>query len=169
MLQFDAILKNALEMRSGICILGGSVKQDFELEKRHDNIVIEKAREVLDGTASSVDIEMEITNYQRTFGATLSNKISLKYGESGLPDGSINIRLTGSAGQSFCAFLAKGVSVTLEGDANDYVGKSLSGGTIIVYPHKAGAPQFKSEENVIVGNVCRKVGWIYRRQGWLYL
>lgn len=154
MLQFDAILKNALEMRSGISIQGGSVKQDFELEKRSDNILIEKASDVLNGTAKTVDIAMEITNYQRTFGATLSNKISLRYGEEGLPDGSINIRLTGSAGQSFCAFLARGVSVTLEGDANDYVGKCLSGGTIIVFPHKNGAPEFKSEKNVIVGNVC---------------
>lgn len=78
---------------------------------------------------------------------------SSKYNEDGLPDGSsINIKLTGSAGQSFCAFLVKGVTVTLEGDSNDYVGKGLSGGTVIIYPPKTSP--FESHLNVIVGNVC---------------
>lgn len=76
------------------------------------------------------------------------------YDDEGLPDNSINIKLTGSAGQSFCAFMSKGVHVTLEGDANDYVGKGLSGGEIIVYPPKGMSPEWKSEENVIAGNVC---------------
>ena len=152
MLKFDAVLKNALEMRSGINIQGGSVAQDFDLGKRTDNLLIEKSQDVIDGKATSVDIELGITNDQRTFGATLSNKISLKYGEAGLPENSINIQLTGSAGQSFCAFLAHGVTITLEGDANDYVGKCLSGGKIVVFPSKSS--KFKSEENVIVGNVC---------------
>lgn len=76
-----------------------------------------------------------------------------KYDEAGLPDGShINISLHGSAGQSFCAFLAKGVTVTLEGDANDYVGKGLSGGNVIIYPPRTSP--FESHLNVIVGNVC---------------
>jgi glutamate synthase (NADPH/NADH) len=153
-MKFDAILKNALEMRKGVNIKGGTVAQDFDLEKRLDNILIEKSVDVMEGKASSVNIDMKIVNEQRTFGATLSNKISLKFGEEGLPDDSININLTGSAGQSFCAFLAKGVTVTLEGDSNDYVGKCLSGGKIIVRPPKNSAEGFKSEENVIVGNVC---------------
>nr|CAD7432673.1 unnamed protein product [Timema monikensis] len=78
-----------------------------------------------------------------------------KYGDEGLPENSINIMLKGSsAGQSFCAFMTKGVHVTLEGDANDYVGKGLCGGEIVVYPPKNSSPNFKSELNVIVGNVC---------------
>lgn len=76
-----------------------------------------------------------------------------KYGENGLPEGkSINIKLKGSAGQSFCAFMTRGINVTLEGDANDYVGKGLSGGTIVIYPPKESI--FESQLNVIVGNVC---------------
>ena len=152
MLEFGAVLKNALEMRGGINIKGGSVSQSFELEKRADRLLIEQAQTVIDGKTNRVDIKLEIKNDQRTFGATLSNKISLKHGETGLPDNSINIKMTGSAGQSFCAFLAKGVTVTLEGDANDYVGKCLSGGRITVFPPKCSS--FKSEKNVIVGNVC---------------
>jgi glutamate synthase (NADPH/NADH) len=148
-LNFDKILKNALEMRPGAQIVGGSVGQDFELEKRLDGKLIELSQDVIDGKATMV-----IRNEQRTFGATLSNKISLKYGEAGLPDNSINIQLIGSAGQSFCAFLMAGVSVFLEGDANDYVGKCLSGGKIVVRPPKNVPEEFKSEENVIVGNVC---------------
>ena len=153
-LNFEAMLKNALEMRPGVSILGGTVKQDFELEKRLDMEVIDQAMDVIEGKASAVVIEEKITNEQRTFGATLSNKISLKCGVDGLPDNSIKINLTGSAGQSFCAFLMKGVSVTLAGDANDYVGKGLSGGKVVIYPPKSIGDGFKSEENIIVGNVC---------------
>ncbi len=154
MLNFDAILKNALEMRQGVNIKGGDITQDFDLGARLDNILIEKSAEALEGKTDKVNIELKISNEQRTFGATLSNKISLKYGEEGLPEDTININLNGSAGQSFCAFLAKGVTVTLEGDANDYVGKCLSGGKIIVRPPKNVPEGYKSEENVIVGNVC---------------
>jgi len=153
-LNFEKILKNALEMRPGAEIVGGSVGQDFELEKRLDGELIKLCQDVIDGKAKKADITMVIRNEQRTFGATLSNKISLKYGETGLPDNSINIQLTGSAGQSFCAFLMAGVSVHLAGDANDYVGKCLSGGKIVVRPPVNVPEGFKSEENVIVGNVC---------------
>ena len=153
-LNFEALLKNAIEMRPGVSIQGGSVGQDFELEKRLDQELIEKSQDVIDGKSSRVDIEMKIMNEQRTFGATLSNKISLNCGVDGLPDNSINIKLTGSAGQSFCAFLMKGVSVSLAGDANDYVGKGLSGGKVVIYPPKNIGDDFKSEENIIVGNVC---------------
>lgn len=76
-----------------------------------------------------------------------------KYGEDGLPEGkNISINVEGSAGQSFCAFLARGVDVTLVGDANDYVGKGLSGGNIVIYPPPSS--KFESHLNVIVGNVC---------------
>jgi glutamate synthase (NADPH/NADH) len=78
------------------------------------------------------------------------------FGDDGIPENSINIKLTGSAGQSFCAFMIKGVHVILEGDANDYVGKGLSGGEVVIYPPKAldGSPEWASEGNVIAGNVC---------------
>ncbi|XP_072396623.1 uncharacterized protein [Diabrotica undecimpunctata] len=152
-LNLNLILQNALHMRPGVNIKGGSVAQDFQLEQRLDNELIAKAKPIIDGTHKRVDIEMKINNEVRAFGSTLSYHISCKYNENGLPDGSeINIKLTGSAGQSFGAFLAKGVTITLEGDANDYVGKGLSGGTIVIYPPKSSP--FESHLNVIVGNVC---------------
>ncbi|KAJ8917498.1 hypothetical protein NQ315_005547 [Exocentrus adspersus] len=153
MLNLNLILQNALHMRPGVNIKGGSIPQDFQLEQRSDNILIEKAKPIIDGTEKTLDIEMKICNEERAFASTLSYHISCKYQEDGLPDDRhINIKLTGSAGQSFCAFMVKGVTVTLEGDANDYVGKGLSGGTIIIYPPK-NSP-FESHLNVIVGNVC---------------
>ena len=144
-LNFEALLKSAVAMRPGVSIVGGSVKQDFELEKRLDQQLIELSRDVWEGKSEKVDIEMKIHNEQRTFGATLSNKISVECGAEGLPDDSININLTGSAGQSFSAFLARGVTVRLEGDANDYVGKGLSGGKVIVFPPKNISKDFQSE------------------------
>ena len=87
--------------------------------------MIEKAKNVIDGKQRQVVIDFKITNEDRTFGATLSNHISRKTIEEGLPEKSILINLKGSGGQSFCAFLARGVHVTLEGDANDYVGKVI--------------------------------------------
>ncbi|EFA03092.1 uncharacterized protein LOC658584 isoform X1 [Tribolium castaneum] len=153
MLNLNLILQNALHMRPGVNIKGGSETQDFQLENRLDNQLIEKAKSVIEGTQKTVDIEMKITNECRAFTSTLSYHISCKYDEQGLPDDQhINVRLTGSAGQSFCAFLVKGITVTLEGDANDYVGKGLSGGTVIIYPPKTSP--FESHLNVIVGNVC---------------
>nr|XP_046492605.1 glutamate synthase [NADH] isoform X2 [Neodiprion pinetum] len=151
-LNFTNILRNALEMRPGVNIKGGSVKQDFQLENRLDNKLLEEAAPVLEGLKKSVSIQMSINNECRAFASTLSYHISKKFGEEGLPEHSININMTGSAGQSFCAFMTKGVHVTLEGDANDYVGKSLCGGEIIIYPPKDS--DFNSEANVIVGNVC---------------
>lgn len=154
-LNFDAILMNALTLRPGTNIVGGSVAQDFELEKRLDETLIKESSAVLEGTADSVDINLNIHNECRTVGATLSYHIAVKYGDAGLPDGkSINISLKGSAGQSFCAFLSKGVNVTLEGDANDYVGKGLSGGEIVIFPQKDLPADYKSDMNVIAGNVC---------------
>jgi glutamate synthase domain-containing protein 3 len=81
----------------------------------------------------------------------LSGEIARKYGSAGLPDGTIRCKFTGSAGQSFGAFLARGVSLELEGDANDYVGKGLSGGSIVVYPSRNAT--FVPEENILIGNV----------------
>ena len=96
-------------------------------------------------------IKLPIRNVHRTVGAMLSGRIARKYGSAGLPDDTIRFEFTGSAGQSFGAFLAKGVTLELEGDANDYVGKGLSGGRLIVYPPEAST--FVPEENILVGNV----------------
>ena len=92
-----------------------------------------------------------IRNVHRTVGAMLSGEIARRYGSEGLPDDTICISFAGSAGQSFGAFLAKGVTMTLEGDANDYVGKGLSGGRVIVHPPKDA--RFAAEENILIGNV----------------
>jgi glutamate synthase domain-containing protein 3 len=97
------------------------------------------------------DIEQPIRNIHRSVGAMLSGDIARHHGSAGLPENTIRIRFTGSAGQSFGAFLSKGVTLTLEGDANDYVGKGLSGGRIIVYPPKISS--FVPEENILIGNV----------------
>ncbi|HHM12796.1 MAG TPA: glutamate synthase subunit alpha, partial [Planctomycetaceae bacterium] len=94
---------------------------------------------------------LPIVNTNRTVGATLSHELVKRWGEEGLPDDTIRFQLTGSAGQSFGAFLARGVTLELEGDANDYVGKGLSGGRLIVRPPKTAT--FPAEENIIVGNV----------------
>ncbi|XP_045471677.1 glutamate synthase [NADH], amyloplastic isoform X2 [Harmonia axyridis] len=153
LLNLNLILQNASHMRPGVNIKGGSVAQDFQLENRLDNKLIDMSKALLEGEQNAVTIEMNINNECRAFGSTLSYEISKIYNEDGLPEGKhIDIRLKGSAGQSFGAFLAKGITITLEGDANDYVGKGLSGGTIVIYPPKVSP--FESHLNVIVGNVC---------------
>lgn len=153
LLDLQMLLKSALDLRPGTNIIGGSVKQDFVLEKRIDYELIQKARGVIDGSEKSITLNMDIRNEERAFTSTLSYEIARKYGDAGLPDGhTININLKGSAGQSFGAFLVKGVHLNLIGDANDYVGKSLSGGTIIIRPPEESP--FESHLNVIVGNVC---------------
>ncbi|XP_049540624.1 uncharacterized protein LOC125954403 [Anopheles darlingi] len=153
LLDLEMLLKSALDLRPGTNIIGGSLRQDFGLEKRSDNELIKRAMGVIEGAANELTIDMKINNEERAFSSTLSYEIARRYGDAGLPDGrSININLTGSAGQSFGAFLVKGVKMTLDGDANDYVGKSLSGGTIVIRP-PAGTT-FESHLNVIVGNVC---------------
>jgi glutamate synthase (NADH) len=155
LLDYSAILCNALSLRPGTNIVGGSVAQDFQLEDRLDNQVIEASKSIIENNSLiPINLEFPIMNQIRAFGATLSYHIALKYGEEGLPKDLIYIKLKGSAGQSFCAFLAKGVVVELEGDSNDYVAKGLSGGEVIVYPPKDLLQDFKSHENIIVGNVC---------------
>ena len=103
---------------------------------------------------TKVKHELEIRNVDRTAGTTLSGMIAKKFGHAGLPDDTIHFKFTGHAGQSFGCFLAKGVTMELEGDANDYCGKGMSGGKIIVYPPKAAIDAgFKPAENIIAGNV----------------
>jgi len=153
LLDFSTIFKNAEQLTS-LKQVGGTSSQNFELESRKDWILIEKARDVIDGKSQNVKIEMEVENIDRAFATTLSYEISKKYLENGLPDDSIHVKLNGCGGQSFGAFLARGVTLELEGDANDYIGKGLSGGKIIIYPSKKHDSSFKAEDNIIVGNVC---------------
>src|SRR5881394_2872958 len=124
--------------------------QDHGLEKALDNRLIELAAPALE-RGEKVTIEMPIRNGNRTVGTMLSHEIARRYGHEGLPEGTIHARFAGSAGQSFGAFLAKGVTLDLIGDTNDYCGKGLSGGRIIVSP----SPKFRGEptENIITGNV----------------
>jgi glutamate synthase (NADPH/NADH) large chain len=125
--------------------------QDHKLEHVLDRRLIEKAAKAIE-TGEKVVIEESIVNVDRTTGAMLSGRIALAYGETGLPDDTILVKLTGTAGQSFGGFLAKGVSLELEGQANDYVGKGLSGGRIVVKPPaKTG---IVPEESIIVGNTA---------------
>src|ERR1700757_395839 len=124
--------------------------QDHALHQALDHTLIEHARAALE-SCTPVEMSLPIRNVHRTVGAMLSGDIARRYGSGGVPDDTIRIHLTGSAGQSFGAFLAKGVTLTLEGDANDYVGKGLSGGRLVVYPPKDSG--FVAEENILIGNV----------------
>lgn len=123
--------------------------QDHEIEKILDISLIEKASSSLE-KKEKVFIDSPIKNTDRTAGAMLSGRVSQLFGEEGLPEDTIRIKFLGTAGQSFGAFLSKGITLELEGDANDYVGKGLSGGKIIIYPNKNSV--FKPEENIIIGN-----------------
>jgi len=124
--------------------------QDHGIDEALDYKLIDHAREAID-TGTPIEIKLPIRNTHRTVGAMLSGDIARKHGAAGLKDNTIHFQFTGSAGQSFGAFLAPGVTLELEGDANDYVGKGLSGGRVIVYPPRAAT--FKPEENILVGNV----------------
>ncbi|HYM09334.1 MAG TPA: glutamate synthase subunit alpha, partial [Bryobacterales bacterium] len=125
--------------------------QDHGLHRALDWTLIDAAQAALDH-GEPVRIEMPIRNIHRTVGAMLSGEIARKYGGAGLAEDTIYCKFTGSAGQSFGAFLAKGVTLELEGDTCDYMGKGLSGGKMIIYPPRAST--FVPEENILVGNVC---------------
>ncbi len=125
--------------------------QDHGLDHALDHQLVEHSLDAL-LSLRNVEINLPVRNVHRSVGTILSGEIARRYSSAGLPDDTIRIHLTGSAGQSLGAFLAKGVTLTLEGDANDYVGKGLSGGKVIVYaPH---ASSFAPEENIIIGNVA---------------
>ncbi|MEE4381659.1 MAG: glutamate synthase large subunit [Pseudomonadales bacterium] len=125
--------------------------QDHELEFALDNRLVELAEPAL-ARGEPVRIDLPVVNTNRVVGGMLSHQVIKRVGPEMLPEDTIHVRLTGSAGQSLGAWLAKGITLEVEGDANDYVGKGLSGGRVIVYPPKTS--RFVPEENVIVGNVC---------------
>ena len=128
-----------------------SEEQDHGLGLALDNQIISLAHEAIQ-LQKPVQIDLAISNSNRTVGAMLSGEIAKKWGEDGLPDNTISINLTGSAGQSFGAFLSKGITMRLEGDANDYVAKGISGGRIVITP--PAEAKFVPEDNIIIGNVA---------------
>ena len=127
------------------------IEQDHGLHKALDHQLIAQAQPAIEH-GTSVSIDLPIRNSNRTVGAMLSGRVARRYGEDGLPDSTININLEGSAGQSFGAFLAPGVSVRLAGDTNDYMGKGIGGGRIVIVPPEGSG--FVPEDNIIIGNVA---------------
>ena len=126
-------------------------EQDHGLERALDHQLIALSQPAL-RAREPVEINLPITNANRTVGAMLSGQVAKRYGEEGLPEGTVRINFSGSAGQSFGAFLAKGITLNLQGDTNDYFGKGMSGGRIVVTPHPDSP--FTPEENIIIGNVA---------------
>ncbi len=126
------------------------ISQDHELEKHFDFKLLELTTRALED-AQRVTIELPISNVDQAVGTLLGNEVTKRYGEPGLAEGTIDIRLRGAAGQSFGAFVPSGITLSLEGDANDYVGKGLSGGHISIRPDRSSS--YAAEQNIIAGNV----------------
>ncbi|KAL0054356.1 hypothetical protein WJX82_007542 [Trebouxia sp. C0006] len=155
-INLDKILLPAARLRENVaqrCVR----KQDHGLEAGLDIQLIPQCASALPEDPKThppqpVYLEMPVVNTNRATGTTLSHEVTKKFGEAGLPADTIHIKLTGHAGQSLAAWLCSGITIELEGDANDYVAKGLSGGVVTVYPDKRAT--FKAEENIIVGNVC---------------
>ena len=126
-------------------------EQDHGLDRALDNKLIALCADAVESRVP-IELEMPISNANRTVGTTLSYGVALKYAEEGLPEDTITVRYKGSAGQSFAAFLAKGITFHVEGDANDYFCKGLSGGNVIIRPPTESG--FVPEENIIIGNVA---------------
>ncbi len=127
------------------------IEQDHGLHKALDHQLIAQAQPAIE-SGTPVEISLPVSNANRTVGAMLSGRVARKYGEEGLPDDTIKISLAGSGGQSFGAFLAPGVSVRLAGDTNDYMGKGIGGGRIVIVPPEGSG--FVPEDNIIIGNVA---------------
>jgi glutamate synthase (ferredoxin) len=125
--------------------------QDHSLGNSLDSRVLLSLCEPALERAAKVNVTIPIHNVNRVVGTILGAEITKRYGAKGLPEDTINLKFVGSAGQSFGAFVPRGVTLTIEGDSNDHIGKGLSGGKIIVYP-PANSP-FKPDENIIIGNV----------------
>ena len=129
-----------------------TVDQDHELERTLDmSKLLRMCRPAIEDQ-KPIRAKLAITNINRVVGTLVGSEVTRRYGESGLPDNTIKLNFEGSAGQSFGAFIPKGMTLELEGDANDYLGKGLSGGTITVYPPKDSI--FEADENILIGNVA---------------
>ena len=128
------------------------IKQDHQLEKSLDMQVLLDLCSPAINNGYKVNVSLPIKNTNRATGTILGSEITKRYGSNGLPEDTIHLSFNGSAGQSFGAFIPKGITMELQGDSNDYLGKGLSGGRIIVYPPREST--FAPEKNIIVGNVC---------------
>ena len=129
-----------------------SSRQDHGLGKALDQQLITRSREALD-SGTPVSFSMKISNTNRTVGTMLGHEVTKAHGGDGLPDGTIDITFSGSAGNSFGAFVPRGITLRVHGDANDYVGKGLSGGRIVLRPSKDGPDGYVAADNIIGGNV----------------
>jgi glutamate synthase (NADPH/NADH) large chain len=153
-LDFGDVLMRAMGPDPVIASLAESTAnvEDVSLQPRpSDEALLEGARLSLKYGAES-RVQVQLTNADRAFGARLAGELARKYGAEGLPEATIVVEASGTAGQSFGAFATRGMLLVLEGDANDYVGKGLSGGVLAVKPPVRAT--FKAHENVIVGNTC---------------
>ncbi len=148
-LDFGKLLSKP-QVPEGVALFN-SERQSHGLEKALDLELIKQAQPALE-RGEPVCIELAVSNYNRTVGTMLSGRVAEKYGLGGLADDTIHIKAKGTGGQSWGAWLAKGVTIELEGEANDYVGKGLSGGRLVIYPPRSSAMAERAEENIIVGN-----------------
>jgi glutamate synthase domain-containing protein 2/glutamate synthase domain-containing protein 1/glutamate synthase domain-containing protein 3 len=147
-LDFSQILRQSEANGATHC----TTAQDHGLERSLDlTTILPLCQETL-ASKKPVDIVLPIHNVNRTVGTILGSEVSRRYGAAGLPEDTIRIHFSGSAGQSFGAFIPKGLTFTLDGDANDYIGKGLSGGKLIVHPPRQAS--FVAEENILIGNVA---------------
>ena len=152
-LDLSRILDGEFSKKTGNVCFDPALAYDFELEKTKDESILLKNRKIQASLAngSKSQISVTLTNTDRTFGTLLGSEITRNY-PKGLPDDTITVSCQGSGGQSFGAFIPKGLTLTLCGDSNDYFGKGLSGGKLIVYPSPKSL--FPAEDNIIVGNVA---------------
>ena len=149
-LDFSNILKPAEKIFKNTEVYN-TIKQDHGLDKALDKVLIKKAQNAIKHKKRTT-IESKIVNTNRVVGTMLSNEVTKIWEDVGLPEDTLKIKLYGSAGQSLAAWLVKGVCIELEGDANDFVGKGLSGGKLIIYPPEESS--FKAENNILLGNVA---------------
>ena len=149
-LDFSGILEPAQKIFENTEVYN-TQSQDHGLDKALDNVLINKCKNAITQGKKTV-FNSKINNINRTVGTMLSNEVAKVWETNNLSEDTIEINFNGSAGQSFAAWLVKGITFKLEGDANDYVGKGLSGGKLIIYPPKNS--KFKAEENILLGNVA---------------
>jgi glutamate synthase domain-containing protein 2/glutamate synthase domain-containing protein 1/glutamate synthase domain-containing protein 3 len=147
-LDFSDVLRPA-DRAPGVAV-HKSIEQDHGVDRSFDVDLIEKCKETLE-TGKRIELKLPIRNVHRTVGGMLAGEIARRHGQKGLPHGTIRVHFDGTAGQSFGAWMMDGMVFTLAGDANDYVGKGMSGGTMAIYPPPGCT--FESDKNIIVGNV----------------
>ncbi|KAI9164210.1 glutamate synthase [NADH], partial [Blastocladiella emersonii ATCC 22665] len=156
LLDLQSLLLPAFSLRQGVPVTmhPAEWKQPTHDDLHHKDHVLLPQAQVAIEQGIPMTLTLSVCNTDRSIGALLSHHVARRYGEQGLPANTLRIRLFGSAGQSFGVWLAHGITLELEGDANDYVGKGLSGGTVAIYPPRARHAAFVPRDNVIVGNTC---------------